>query len=413
MRIFNTEGPVRADVHYRIDPLSRLDVGNLLELVRDQRYFTMHAPRQTGKTSALLGLQERLNSGVAGDYHCVYVNVEAGQAAREDAVRGMQAVLGALAERALLLGDGFLDRMWPDMLDRVGPHAALQTCLTRWSLATEKPLVLVFDEIDALIGDMLLSVLRQLRAGYDLRPQGFPQSVVLCGVRALRDYRIHASEKEPVAGGSAFNISAKALRLGDFSENETRALLLQHTEETGQEFTPAARAAVWQQTRGQRWLVNALAAEACFESEAGRDRARPIDEADILDARESLVVGRRTHLEQLADKLKEERVRRVVEPILAGRSEAEYDDRDLEYVRDLGLVSRDSPPAMANPIYAEVAPRELAYLFQDSLVQETAWYVEPSGALDVDRLLDAFQSFFREHSEHWQDRFTYKEAGRS
>ena len=49
--------------------------------------------------------------------------------------------------------------------------------------AVSKPVVLLIDEIDTLIGDTLIAVLRQLRAGYDLRPSGFPQSVVLCGVR--------------------------------------------------------------------------------------------------------------------------------------------------------------------------------------------------------------------------------------
>ena len=45
-----------------------------------------------------------------------------------------------------------------------------------------------------------------------------------------------------------------------------------------------------------------------------------------------------THLDQLADKLKEERMRRVVEPLLSGGEVRHFADRDVEYVRDLGLV---------------------------------------------------------------------------
>ena len=52
-------------------------------------------------------------------------------------------------------------------------------------MANPTPLVLLVDEIDSLVGDTLLSVLRQLRAGYEQRPEGFPQSVVLCGVREI------------------------------------------------------------------------------------------------------------------------------------------------------------------------------------------------------------------------------------
>ena len=52
MRFFNTEGPMRPDKHYTIEPLGRVDVDDVLALVRDERYFVLHAPRQTGKTSA-------------------------------------------------------------------------------------------------------------------------------------------------------------------------------------------------------------------------------------------------------------------------------------------------------------------------------------------------------------------------
>ena len=99
----------------------------------------------------------------------------------------------------------------------MGPENALKGLLTRWCLANPTPLVLLVDEIDSLVGDTLLSVLRQLRAGYQQRPRGFPHSVVLCGVRDIRDYRIRSSTGEVVAGGSPFNVAAKSLRLGDFT----------------------------------------------------------------------------------------------------------------------------------------------------------------------------------------------------
>ena len=60
-------------------------------------------------------------------------------------------------------------------------------------------------------------------AGYEQRPEGFPQSVVLCGVRDIRDYRIRSCAGEIIAGGSPFNVAAKSLHLGDFREAETRA----------------------------------------------------------------------------------------------------------------------------------------------------------------------------------------------
>ena len=410
VRFFNTEGPVRLDDHYAIQPLDRVNVDDLLDLIRAERYFVLRAPRQTGKTSALIALRDLLNGGEAGHFRCVNVNVEPAQVARDDVARGIRAVLSGLAMNARLLGDGYPDEVWPDVLAKAGPEDALKELLARWCVANPVPLVLLVDEIDSLVGDTLLSVLRQLRAGYEHRPEGFPQSVVLCGVRDIRDYRIRSSTGEVIAGGSPFNVAAKSLRMGDFTEAETRTLVAQHTEETGQRFSAAALDSVWTQTRGQPWLVNALCAGACFDNKAGRDRSRTIEVDDIHAVREELILSRRTHLDQLAHKLEEARVRRVVEPLLSG-GEVRHHARDLEYVRDLGLLAPDSPPRMANPIYAEAVPRELGYVLQDSLDMQVAWYVD-DGRLDMTRLLTAFGTFFGEHAEHWLGRFgDYPEAG--
>ena len=416
VRTFNTEGPVVAADHYRIPPLERIDLDEVLGLVRDKKYFVLHAPRQTGKTSALLALRDLLNGEAAAGYRCVYANVEAGQAARENVAEGVRAVLSQLALRAsLTLGDDSLERVCRDALDSAGPLGALSLALSRWAAADRTPLVLLIDEIDALVGDTLLAVLRQLRAGYDQRPSAFPHSVVLCGVRDVRDYRIHSmAENRMVLGGSAFNVKATSLRLGDFSEQEIRALLAQHTAATGQAFTAEAVRLILARTAGQPWLVNALCREACFDDKAGRDRSRPITEHAILEAQERLILARVTHLDDLANKLREERVRRVVEPILAGADEIGFSEEDLSYARDLGLVAQpdDGSPRIANPIYAEVVPRHLSYVVQETLPQRMAWYVDADGGLDVEGLIASFQAFFREHSEHWVQRFErYHEAG--
>ena len=405
MRSFNTAGPVNQTDHYLIAPLSRIDQEEVLGLVRDKKYFVLHAPRQTGKTSALLALAEVLNGR---GYRCVYVTVETARTARDDVQRAMRSVLVRLASQArATLDDGFLDGIWPDVLARVGADEALGEALSRWAQASPGPLVLLIDEIDTLVGDSLLSVLQQLRAGYPGRPQRFPHSVVLCGMRDLRDLRDYRMG----AAGSPFNIAAASLRLGDFSREQTLALLGQHTEETGQGFAPEALQAVWTQTRGQPWLVNALAYGACFENRTLReDRSRTVTAGDIAAVREKLVVNRVTHLDYLADKLREERVRRVIEPMLSGTDRHAITDRDIGYARDLGLVARDAPLRVANPIYAEVLPRELAWVVQETLDLSPPRYVKADGSLDAELLMVEFQSFFRRHSEHWRNRFAYEEA---
>ena len=411
-RFFNTEGPIRAGLHYHVAPLERFDLPQVLGLIEQEKYFVLRAPRQTGKTTALLALMEELNR--RGRHRCVYANVEIGQSAREDVGTAIQAILAELAdEERNTHGDGVLAEIWQRALAEAGPHAALRLALGQWARACGKPLVVIFDEIDALVGDTLIAVLRQLRAGYRQRPGGYPQSVVLCGVRDVRDYRIYSTAQNAlVLGGSAFNIRAESLRLGDFAEADVDALLAQHTAQTGQRFEAAAMQAVWNLTRGQPWLVNALAYEACFRNENGLDRTRPITEAAIQDAREELIERRETHLDQLAHKLEEPRVRRVIAPLLSGEEGWEsIPADDIAYCRDLGLIGLGRPVEIANPIYREVVPRELTWSTQEMLSQETAWYTGNEGELRVDALLEAFQQFFREHADHWIERFEYKEAG--
>ena len=411
MRFFNTEGPVVAKRHYCIPPLERVDLDEILRLIDWENYFVLHAPRQTGKTSVLLALAERLHTG--GKYRCLYINVEPAQAVRDDIESAIAIVLSEIGKRALqMLGDDTVRSMKNEVLAHEPAGLALNLVLARWSAADPKPLVLFVDEIDTMIGDSLISVLRQLRSGYDSRPTHFPQSVILCGVRDVRDYRIFSvKDQNYTSGGSAFNIKAKSLRLGDFSERDVRTLLAQHTVETGQEFEPSAVDRVWEQTLGQPWLVNALAQQACFEERSGRDRRRAISKSAIDDAKETLIQQRVTHLDQLASQLKKNRVRRVIEPMLAD-SEAVVDlpEEDLEYVCDLGLVRGDGEARIANPIYREVIPRQLTHVVQRRIVRRAAWFVDSEGHLDLTKLMEDFQAYFREHSEAWGMSVQYKEA---
>jgi len=411
---FNTAGPNQPDIHYTLTPDDRIDWPALHQLIGDRRYFVMHAPRQTGKTSLLLHIMARLNR--EGTYRALYANVESAQVGRND-VR----LVGRLAAQALASDARVHWRDWPeayaiaqDVLQANGEDP-LRQILQTWSLASPKPLVVFLDEVDALIGDGLISLLRQIRAGYAQRPEAFPQAMILCGVRDIRDYRIHRSDGEIITGGSAFNIKSESIRLQDFSRAEVERLLGMHTTATGQVFDSDTVDELWLDTQGQPWLVNALAYEACFRKTGQMDRTQPITLEHMRQARERLIARRDTHLDQLADKLREPRVHRVVAPMLAGTDlPTDIPEDDRQYCIDLGLIARRGPELqIANRIYREVLPRELTTIVQDSLQgkAEQAWYLLPNGRIDMAALLTAFQQFFREHSESWLERYAYKEAG--
>ena len=411
---FNTAGPNNPGWHYTLDPLHRWDLEQVMTLIRQNKYFVLHAPRQTGKTTALLALADHLNRN--GVYEAAYANIETAQAAREQVNEGIKAVISEInSSLKLQLGNQLLENVWWELWQKEGGVKALNEVLKYWALHSAKPIVLMLDEVDALIGDTLISLLRQLRAGYAGRPEHFPASIILCGVRDVRDYRIHSErEKTVITGGSAFNIKAESLRLGDFSKEDIQNLYAQHTQTTGQSFDDEIWELVYEYTGGQPWLVNALAYEACFRMKEGKDRSAPISRPILEQAKENLILRRDTHLDQLVDKLREERVKRVIQPILQTEGDIEtIKTDDIQYCIDLGLVKRNDEKTLAikNAIYQEIIPRELTVDTQAFIHQPQSWYVLPDGRLDMPKLLAAFQQFFREHSESWLQRFQYHEAG--
>ena len=412
-RFFNTAGPIQPDIHYNVNPLNRIDLEEIEGLIQQRKYFILHAPRQTGKTSSLLALRDYLNE--QGDYIAVYANVEAGQAARNEVSRVVEATSSAIANRAAIVLDSQMPKELLDELRKASqPDSLLTNYLSALSEALPRPLVLFIDEIDALVGDSLVSVLRQIRAGYDQRPLHFPQTIILCGVRDVRDYRIVLSNQDIITGGSAFNIKAESIRLGNFSKEEIHELYMQHTAATGQEFDEACFPMIWEATEGQPWLVNALGYEVTMKMRENRDRSIRIIPEMIYKAQERIIYRRDTHIDILIDKLREERVRSVIAPILAnedGEAEQHLKEDDIQYVIDLGLIVRGKPLRIANAIYKEIIPRELTWARQQTLIQQPIWYMNPDNSINMEKLLIDFQQFFRENADAWIERFDYKESG--
>lgn len=341
-RFFNTAGPNRPEEQYTIDPLTRFDLDEVLMLIRQKKYFVLHAPRQTGKTSCMLALRDYLNEH--GEYYAVYANVEGGQASRNDVQSVIKSSVDTIAEQMKSVVKSEIPLTIRNGVQDIGKDAMLATFLRRASEAFDKPLILVIDEIDALVGDSLVSFLRQVRSGYNDRPQSFPNSIILCGVRDVRDYRIVLSNQDIVTGGSAFNIKAESLHLGNFSPGEICQLYMQHTQETGQEFDEACFPMIWQATEGQPWLVNALGYEVTMRMKENRNRSVRIIPEMIYKAQEQIIYRRDTHIDILIDKLKEPRVKRVIEPILANSEEADeglIPSDDIQYVADMGLIKRE------------------------------------------------------------------------
>ena len=412
MRFFNTAGPINPDIHYYVP--HRLNEIEVQQLIDQQKYFVLHAPRQSGKTTAIKMLVDEINK--QEKYKAFYINIEAAQAARNNVIDGLRTIL--IRFKAGIINYFSNNDPAIKYLDQEANNPALSgsslyAFLQFWSQNSDKRIVLFIDEIDSLVGDTLISILRQLRDGYSDRPNAFPQSVCLIGVRDVRDYRIWSIEQNSmVLGGSAFNIKAESLTLPNFSLDQVRMLYLQHSQDTGQQFTDEAIEYAFYLTQGQPWLINALAYQACFKDVT--DRSKPITKDTIKYAKEVLILRRDTHIDQLVHKLHEPRVRYIIDAILSSAAQEEtFKTDDLQYVRDLGLVTQKGIK-IANPIYQEIIPRELVYTDQEYMketVADNIWYQNENGSLNTYKLLESFTQFYRENSDIWLEKFDYKEAG--
>ena len=392
-RWFNTAGPCQADIHYMVSPTSRLP--NLKQLISQHSYFVIHAPRQTGKTTAMLALAEELTNG---DRHtAVMVSAEVGSPFPHDPGAAELAILDAWWASAKF--DLPLDLHPPSLNNEAQPGRRIQAALQVWAAASKRPLVLFIDEIDSLQDETLMSVLRQLRDGYRTRPKNFPLSVGLIGLRDVRDYKFASGGSGRLNTSSPFNIKVSSLTLRNFNSTEVRELYQQHTQDTGQIFTDQAIDIAFDLTQGQPWLVNALAKEVVENIVTDKNVA--ITREHILRAKEVLIARQDTHLDSLTERLREPRVKAIIEPMLAGQTLGDTPADDRQYLIDLGLLRRDPAGGLtiANPIYREVIPRALVQGTQDSLPRISPSWLTKSEELNTDALLQAFLRFWRQHGE--------------
>ena len=414
MRKFNTTGPCFPDEHYMLPALDRLP--GIRELVADGNYFVIHAPRQTGKTTALKALVREINE--KGDMFAIYCTLETLQNATDvdDAMVKIVKLIrrGVCAVPALVDLFGDVDAALSVRQEPGWTVTAVSDTLTALCRKAKRTIAVFFDEADCLVGDVLISFLRQLRDGYVNRKEiPCPKSIALVGMLDVRDYKAQIRpDGESLGQISPFNIIRKDMLIPNFTEVDIRALYAQHTAETGQVFADGVVEDVWRLTRGQPWLVSAIGCE-CVEEIHGSRFSETITVEDVEAAKEAIIRRRDTHVDSLMERMREPRVRRIVEPLILGDdSGVTANDDDWRFITDLGLLRVDRGTLVpANPMYAEIIGRYLSRGEQDRMVRsvpETPW-VKDDG-LDMAGLMAAFQRFWRENSGADRDIMGYREA---
>ncbi len=400
-RSFNIGGPCKPDTDYMLAPEPRLP--GIRTLIDDQRFFVVHAQRQVGKSTAMLSLGRQLTE--EGTYASVMLSVEAG-VPYANLERAVPAILGSWKDRA---ADFLPPELCPPPWPRTDVETAFGSALRLWARACPRPLVLFLDEVDSLAPDVLGALLRQLRDRYSARPASFPWSIALVGMRDVKDYVVAAGGTGRTGAGSPFNILAGSLTMRPFTRDEVAELYAQHTSDTGQVFEAEAVDRAFELTRGQPWLVNALAREATWVLVP--DRGLPITAAHIDEAKETLVRTRPHHLQSLGSRLEEDRVRRVVERVLAGDGLDAISSDDRDYVTELGLLRFDDIGSLqlANPIYNDAMPRALAATIQMGMPAPGHSWLDATGRVDTVQLLTGFLQFWIRYGHRMIGASPYKE----
>jgi hypothetical protein len=353
-KTFNVTGSCDQDEHYMLPALERCK--GLLQQVDWGHYFVIQAAPQSGKTTLLLELARQLNE--AGDYYALYCSVGTVQGIVE-AKEGISAIIKVM-ENQIKSHKTLNKYPFAEQVNEDDYYMALMEALAYFCQELDKPLVILFDDMDCLSGGTLNSFLPQIRSGHNSRSHiPFAHSIVFAGIRRKIRYDETHQEAE-TRRGSPFNIVSETFSLQNFTLEEMSNLYAQHTEQTGQVFSKAVIETIYDNTWGQPWLVNAIAKEIVVKM-LDKDVSKTINPEQVEPAIQTLIQRRDSHIDGLMKRLKEPRVQRIIEPVIMGERKG-YGllDDDYQYVLDLGLLREaDRRMVLSNPIYREVINRAL------------------------------------------------------
>lgn len=387
-RIFEDSGTVKPEEAYYVplDNVTNRKKQDIKTMVDWGRYFSIFAPRQSGKTTFLEGIRDELHS----DRTYIVILLSFQNYSNLDKTRFYELIEKELYEQlksrltevkcektkevAQLLGKHHLTDHISFMLLFEGLNRLIQF----------KKIVIFIDEFDGIPLDELenfLTTLRQLYLKYKAVKQKVLYSVGLIGIRNIT--------KLVVGGVSPFNI-ADQVDLPSFSQKNIRYLYSQYTEETGQPFSEEAIGKIHAETAGQPWLVNRLGTILTVDIKPGT--IEPIDAQDVEKAVQLLLMERNEHFNNLYEKAK--LYKETFVEIVFDNVEYDPDDEDQAWLEQYGLIKNsDGHAVVANNIYKA---RYIKTFFKEINAYEDLSlqpYVLPGNRLDMERILLNFEKY--------------------
>jgi hypothetical protein len=377
MKTFCTEGPIDPDVNYFVPRIELLEEG--LKKVNEWRYFTLFAPRQSGKSSYFTLLCRKIQHEKP-EWLPIWTTFEHyHKPTLSEFLRYFQ--------HQLLLETGVSCQISSTMLE-------LPDFFHRLFEKLQKDIVLIIDEVEGLQSpDVLNAFLHTIRSLYHKRKRYHLRSVMLVGVANITGILQD--------NASPFNI-ADQIDIPYFTNKETRDLMEQHTRQTGQGIASEVIQGICDNTAGQPGLVNALARDLVEKRCPGTATIGMAPFFHTLDAFMRVYVDK--NISNVVNKARQHS--EIMKQILFDGpvNYTTYDDR-LSYLRVNGVIAdRNGQCTIPVPIYQKCLYQtfkplmngsgEVRY-FRDPLTSVKS-YLLPDGVLDMDKVLDRYAAYIRE-----------------
>lgn len=369
-RYFNTSGPNIPDEHYTLTREKLIQRG--IDLVKKRRYFTIWAPRQTGKSTYFRMLAKELEPK---GFQVLHINVENFKSATERSF--LTFISNEFRETLQIQLKGRLFSEVYDELKRVA----------------DRKIILIIDEIEGLNDKIFGQFLHTIRSLYQDRDEHSLKSVILVGVTNI--VGIVQDNASP------FNI-ADNLEVPYFSDEETFTLLHMHEEETGQLFNREVKEKICTVTANQPGLVNAFA----YQLVERNPQKEIIDYNDYLIVEDwFLTEAIDKNIANIINKAKE--YRKFVETLLFTEEKQLYkiNDEKIKFLHSHGLLKKDKDgyvefwvPLYKKAVYDAFYPYvngESGLFFRHV---DSYSLLDDGGQINFDKLMNNYKDYVKRRS---------------
>jgi hypothetical protein len=387
-RNFEDSGIVYPEESYYVpfQSVTNVKKQDIKTIIDKGRYFSIFAPRQSGKTTFLEQMCHQLHQDKTYisillsfqnlkdvDKNPFYKNIE------KQLYKKLKKRLQVVKCDKYDIVEIFLEN------HHLTDHLSFMEFFWEINKIIEyKKIVIFIDEFDGIpLGELesFLTTLRTLYLEYKNTRKKALYSVGLVGIRNIT--------KLTVGGVSPFNI-ADQVDLPSFTLDNVRDLFAQYTEETNQPLTEDAIKMIHEETSGQPWLVNRLGTILTVNIKP--ETTDPIEAGEVKKAIQMLLMERNAHFDNLYEKAKQHKETFVM--IVFDNVKYNPDDEDQTWLEQYGLIKRrDRKAVVANNIYKE---RYLETFFSESKLNEDiqlSYYTNPGEILNMNRVLLDFGKY--------------------